>query len=146
MRKFLRGCPGWGANPGPLGFINFLIFHHFTAEKNSKNLLKPDGIKWTTTNFFLRSKAKIWSLCSPSVIQVLEPGYCFFWIAPFFIGDCSQMFANLPFCVTMSTYIPTYVTLIRFDRLDLTHETTYVHKRSFFPHIKKTVAFCKNIF
>jgi hypothetical protein len=27
-----RGCPGWGANPGPLDFIYFLIFHHFTAE------------------------------------------------------------------------------------------------------------------
>jgi hypothetical protein len=21
-----RGCPGWGANPGPLDFIYFLIF------------------------------------------------------------------------------------------------------------------------
>jgi hypothetical protein len=21
-----RGCPGWGANPGPLNFIYFLIF------------------------------------------------------------------------------------------------------------------------
>jgi hypothetical protein len=29
---FLRGCPGWGANPGPLDLIYFLIFHHFTAE------------------------------------------------------------------------------------------------------------------
>jgi hypothetical protein len=29
---FLRGCPGWGANPGPLDFIYFLIFNHFTAE------------------------------------------------------------------------------------------------------------------
>jgi hypothetical protein len=27
-----RGCPGWGANPGPLEFIYFLILHHFTAE------------------------------------------------------------------------------------------------------------------
>jgi hypothetical protein len=26
------GCPGCGANPGPLNFIYFLIFHHFTAE------------------------------------------------------------------------------------------------------------------
>jgi hypothetical protein len=24
--------PGWGANPGPLDLIYFLIFHHFTAE------------------------------------------------------------------------------------------------------------------
>jgi hypothetical protein len=23
---FKRGCPGWGANPGPLDFIYFLIF------------------------------------------------------------------------------------------------------------------------
>jgi hypothetical protein len=23
---FLKGCPGWGANPGPLDFIYFLIF------------------------------------------------------------------------------------------------------------------------
>jgi hypothetical protein len=23
---FKRGCPGWGANPGPLNFIYFLIF------------------------------------------------------------------------------------------------------------------------
>jgi hypothetical protein len=23
---FLSGCPGWGANPGPLYFIYFLIF------------------------------------------------------------------------------------------------------------------------
>jgi hypothetical protein len=30
--SFLRGCPGWGANPGPLNFIYFLIYHHFTAE------------------------------------------------------------------------------------------------------------------
>jgi hypothetical protein len=29
---FLRGCPGWGANPGPLDFIYFLIFHLLTAE------------------------------------------------------------------------------------------------------------------
>jgi hypothetical protein len=27
-----RGCPGWVANLGPLHFIYFLIFHHFTAE------------------------------------------------------------------------------------------------------------------
>jgi hypothetical protein len=27
-----RGCLGWGANPGPLDFIYFLIFNHFTAE------------------------------------------------------------------------------------------------------------------
>jgi hypothetical protein len=27
-----RGCPGWGANPGPLNIIYFLIFHHFTTE------------------------------------------------------------------------------------------------------------------
>jgi hypothetical protein len=27
-----RGCPGWGANPGPVDIIYFLIFHHFTAE------------------------------------------------------------------------------------------------------------------
>jgi hypothetical protein len=26
------GCQGWGANPGPLNFIYFLIFHLFTAE------------------------------------------------------------------------------------------------------------------
>jgi hypothetical protein len=26
-----RGCPGWGANPGLLDFIYFLILHHFTA-------------------------------------------------------------------------------------------------------------------
>jgi hypothetical protein len=25
QRVFLIGCPGWGANPGPLGFIYFLI-------------------------------------------------------------------------------------------------------------------------
>jgi hypothetical protein len=24
-----RGCPGWGANPGPLDFIYFIIFRHF---------------------------------------------------------------------------------------------------------------------
>jgi hypothetical protein len=23
---FLRGCPGWGANPGPLDFVYFLIY------------------------------------------------------------------------------------------------------------------------
>jgi hypothetical protein len=26
------GCPWWGANPGPLDFIYFLIFHYFIAE------------------------------------------------------------------------------------------------------------------
>jgi hypothetical protein len=27
MNVFLiKGCPGWGANPGPLDFIYFLIF------------------------------------------------------------------------------------------------------------------------
>jgi hypothetical protein len=26
------GCPGWGANPGPLKLIYFIIFHHFTAD------------------------------------------------------------------------------------------------------------------
>jgi hypothetical protein len=25
-RFFKRGCQGWGANPGPLNFIYFLIF------------------------------------------------------------------------------------------------------------------------
>jgi hypothetical protein len=29
---FFKGCPGWGANPGPF-FISFIFsFHHFTAE------------------------------------------------------------------------------------------------------------------
>jgi ABC-type spermidine/putrescine transport system permease subunit I len=34
MNAFLkkRGCPGWGANPGPLNFFYFPVFHHFTAE------------------------------------------------------------------------------------------------------------------
>jgi hypothetical protein len=27
-----RGCPWWGAIPGPLNFIYFPNFHHFTAE------------------------------------------------------------------------------------------------------------------
>jgi hypothetical protein len=35
-----RGCPGWGANPGPLNFIYFLIFHHLTAEPQRQILVK----------------------------------------------------------------------------------------------------------
>jgi hypothetical protein len=32
--------PGWGAKPGPLNFIYFLIFHHFTTEPQRLPLFK----------------------------------------------------------------------------------------------------------
>jgi hypothetical protein len=45
---FLKSCLGWGANPGPLNFIYFLIFHHFTAE--------PQRLKFTQIgNFGLKT-------------------------------------------------------------------------------------------
>jgi hypothetical protein len=51
----------WGANPGPLDFIYFLIFHHFTAEpqrlplgrgRNSKLKFVPWENFWTLAELY----------------------------------------------------------------------------------------------
>jgi hypothetical protein len=48
---FLKGCPGWGANPGPLNFIYFLIFttlplSHSGSPQTLQNLPKLGSLVW----------------------------------------------------------------------------------------------------
>jgi hypothetical protein len=51
-----RGCPGWGANPGPLDFIYFLIFttlplSHSGSPWGQIPCKKPPGVNHTTSKF-----------------------------------------------------------------------------------------------
>jgi hypothetical protein len=72
-----RGCPGWGANPGPLDFIYFLIFHHFTAEPQRlpwlfdicKLQLSKVSKDWTILKNYLFPRCKWFSLLTRRTLR-----------------------------------------------------------------------------
>jgi hypothetical protein len=71
---FKRGCPGWGANPGPLDIIYFLIFHHFTAEPQRLTLvIEPTELP---SNIFICICKALWKSISRATPKPLVN---FFW-------------------------------------------------------------------